>query len=228
MSACDQLEMISFLQWMSSRPRTWPNCHGFGISCVMGFISHGREKCYGYIPLQKDGRSVYRKVWWMRPGGWLSCQHARNTDGGGPWVKCCWTRLIYRSDHRSWLTARAKFYTRGSPCVLSCLMHLGIRTVGITILRTQTRSHRTGRRGMAWMTGIYPLSLSQGNLRFLNRMFGDHSLREATSVARSQQKKNKNTRKRRTASRNKAKNRLFRPQKPPQQFYAAVWRGRKI
>ena len=47
-------------------------------------------------------------------------------------------------------------------------------------------------------------------------------------VARSQQMKTKLTRKRRTASRNKAKNRLFRPQKPPQQFYAAVWRGRKI
>ena len=51
---------------------------------------------------------------------------------------------------------------------------------------------------------------------------------QGAAVARSQQKKNKMTRKRRTASRNKAKNRLFRPQKPPQQFYAAVWRGRKI
>ena len=39
---------------------------------------------------------------------------------------------------------------------------------------------------------------------------------------------NKKPRKRRTAEKNKAKNRLFRPQKPPKKFYAAVWRGRKI
>ena len=49
-----------------------------------------------------------------------------------------------------------------------------------------------------------------------------------STVARSQQKNNTKLRKRRTASKNKAKNRLFRPQKPPQKFYAAVWRGRKI
>ena len=48
------------------------------------------------------------------------------------------------------------------------------------------------------------------------------------SVARSQQKNNTKQRKRRTASKNKAKNRYFRPQKPPKKFYAAVWRGRKI
>ena len=39
---------------------------------------------------------------------------------------------------------------------------------------------------------------------------------------------NKKPRKRRTARKNNAKNRLFRPQKPPQKFYAAVWQGRKI
>ena len=43
-----------------------------------------------------------------------------------------------------------------------------------------------------------------------------------------EQKKNKIPRKRRTARKKKGKNRLFRPQKPPQKFYAAVWRGRKI
>ena len=47
-------------------------------------------------------------------------------------------------------------------------------------------------------------------------------------VPRSQQKNNTKLRKRRTASKNKAKNRFFRPQKPPKKFYAAVWRGRKI
>ena len=46
-------------------------------------------------------------------------------------------------------------------------------------------------------------------------------------VARSQQKNNTKLRKRRTASKNKAKN-VFRPQKPPKKFYAPVWRGRKI
>ena len=43
-----------------------------------------------------------------------------------------------------------------------------------------------------------------------------------------QQKNNTKLRKRRTASKKKAKNRFFRPQKPPKKFYAAVWRGRKI
>ena len=38
----------------------------------------------------------------------------------------------------------------------------------------------------------------------------------------------KKPRKRRTARKNKAKNCLFRPQKPPQKLYAAVWRRRKI
>ena len=47
-------------------------------------------------------------------------------------------------------------------------------------------------------------------------------------VARWQQRKIKKPRKRRTAGKNKAKNRLFRPQKPPQKFYAAVWQGRKM
>ena len=42
--------------------------------------------------------------------------------------------------------------------------------------------------------------------------------------ARSQQRKK---RKRGTASKNKWKNCVFRPQKPPTNFYAAVWRGRK-
>ena len=51
----------------------------------------------------------------------------------------------------------------------------------------------------------------------------------SVAVARSQQKKKKKLRKRRTARKNKAENRLFRPQKPPKKiFYAAVWRGRKI
>ena len=38
----------------------------------------------------------------------------------------------------------------------------------------------------------------------------------------------KKSRKRRTTSKNKAQNRFFRPQKPPETFYAAVWRGQKI
>ena len=38
----------------------------------------------------------------------------------------------------------------------------------------------------------------------------------------------KKPRKRRTARCNKAKSHLFRPRKPPQKFYASVWRGRKI
>ena len=46
--------------------------------------------------------------------------------------------------------------------------------------------------------------------------------------SRDRSRRKKKQRKRRTVRRNKAKNRLFRPQKPPQQFYAAVWRGRKI
>ena len=58
---------------------------------------------------------------------------------------------------------------------------------------------------------------------------GERTLRDTVTIfARLQQKKNKKPRKRRTARKHKAKNRSFRPQKPPQKFYAAVWPGCKI
>ena len=60
------------------------------------------------------------------------------------------------------------------------------------------------------------------------KLHDDPRYEELNVVARSQQKNNTKLRKRRTASKNKAKNRFFRPQKPPKKFYAAVWRGRKI
>ena len=44
----------------------------------------------------------------------------------------------------------------------------------------------------------------------------------------SQQKKMKNQEKDAQPEKNKARNRFFGPQKPPQKFCAAVWRGRKI
>ena len=55
-----------------------------------------------------------------------------------------------------------------------------------------------------------------------------HKQRLSAKKSRRKQKKSQKPRKRHTARKNKAKNRLFRPQKPPQKFYAAVWRGCKI
>ena len=169
MSGCGRFGMISFLQWMPSRPRTWPNCHGFGIRCVMGFISHGRGKCYGYIPLQTDGRSVYRKFWWMRPGGWLSCQHARNTD-------CWWAMGEVALD---WVDIPVEslllvdswgeiLHTR-EPMRLVLFDAFGNKDGQDNDPEDTDTQHRTSRRGIAWMTGIYPLSLSQGNLPFFKQ-----------------------------------------------------------